>query len=211
MIVFARLVFSESPEEKTKKYPATTPERAARIGIRYRSTLEIARRITSMLVTESTGSALEGNGHIFTVSRQKSGEEISFEQAANTQEMVNIPRRERTMMRVACIFAIGKIRRTILAYHTWGQNSNILLFYTLSIQCANWKWFPVSMIDFAYYTHTMDIINTLLLILAVVIIIAVMLQSRGNGLSIVPTSNDFGKFERRGPEKILYQGTALLI
>ena len=49
--------------------------------------------------------------------------------------------------------------------------------------------------------------HILLLILALFIIIIVMIQSKGTGLSIVPGSGDFGKFERRGPEKILHNLT----
>lgn len=37
-----------------------------------------------------------------------------------------------------------------------------------------------------------------------------MIQAKGSGLSIIPNSNDFGKFERRGPEKILHQATMIL-
>lgn len=38
-----------------------------------------------------------------------------------------------------------------------------------------------------------------------------MMQARGSGLSIVPNSTDFGKFERRGPEKILHNITIGMI
>jgi protein translocase SecG subunit len=44
----------------------------------------------------------------------------------------------------------------------------------------------------------------LLTILSGIIILLVALQAKWTGLSIVPNSNDFGKFERRGPEKILH-------
>lgn len=37
------------------------------------------------------------------------------------------------------------------------------------------------------------------------------MQAKGNGLSIIPGSGDFGKFERRGPEKILHQITIGLV
>ncbi len=50
-------------------------------------------------------------------------------------------------------------------------------------------------------------LNTFILILALVLIVMIMLQAKGSGLSIVPGSNDFGKFERRGPEKILHYTT----
>ena len=49
--------------------------------------------------------------------------------------------------------------------------------------------------------------NYLLSLLATLVIVLVMIQAKGSGLSIVPNSNDFGKFERRGPEKILHNIT----
>lgn len=55
------------------------------------------------------------------------------------------------------------------------------------------------------------IMTTTLLINAVLIIILVTMQSKWTGLSIIPGSNDFGKFERRGPEKILHQATIALV
>ncbi|MBP9779445.1 preprotein translocase subunit SecG [Candidatus Gracilibacteria bacterium] len=53
--------------------------------------------------------------------------------------------------------------------------------------------------------------QTLLLIIAILITVIVMFQAKGSGLSIIPSSNDFGKFERRGPEKIIHQATIVLI
>ena len=47
--------------------------------------------------------------------------------------------------------------------------------------------------------------------LSVVLIPLIMLQSKGSGLSIIPNSNDFGKFERRGAEKTLHNLTILLV
>lgn len=52
---------------------------------------------------------------------------------------------------------------------------------------------------------------TLITILSVIIILVVMLQSKGTGLSIIPNSSDFGKFERRGAEKIMHNITIVLI
>jgi hypothetical protein len=49
-----------------------------------------------------------------------------------------------------------------------------------------------------FYNFYMSILSTILLILSVLIIIVVMIQAKGNGLSIVPGTGDFGKFERRG-------------
>lgn len=57
----------------------------------------------------------------------------------------------------------------------------------------------------------MQIIHTLLIILALIIVVVVMLQSKGTGLSVVPGSNDFGKFERRGAEKTLHTVTIGLV
>ena len=49
--------------------------------------------------------------------------------------------------------------------------------------------------------------QTLLVIVAVFLIIVIALQAKGSGLSIIPGSGDFGKFERRGGEKILHNIT----
>ena len=57
----------------------------------------------------------------------------------------------------------------------------------------------------------MSFLHIALIILSVLIIVITMLQAKGTGLSIIPGSNDFGKFERRGPEKILHQATIALI
>lgn len=53
--------------------------------------------------------------------------------------------------------------------------------------------------------------NIILVILAIIIIVVVGLQSKGAGLSIIPGSGDFGKFERRGGEKILHTATIILV
>ncbi|PID84455.1 preprotein translocase subunit SecG [Candidatus Gracilibacteria bacterium] len=47
--------------------------------------------------------------------------------------------------------------------------------------------------------------------LSIALIAIIMLQAKGNGLSIVPGSEDFGKFEKRGPEKILHNITIIAI
>lgn len=52
---------------------------------------------------------------------------------------------------------------------------------------------------------------TIIVILAVIIIPLIMLQSKGTGLSIIPNSNDFGKFERRWAEKTVYNITIALV
>lgn len=62
-----------------------------------------------------------------------------------------------------------------------------------------------------FYPYYMSIISIFLLILSIIIILAVMLQAKWTGLSIVPGSNDFGKFERRGSELVLHRITIWLI
>lgn len=47
--------------------------------------------------------------------------------------------------------------------------------------------------------------------LALILIPLITLQSKGTGLSIVPNSNDFGKFERRGAEKTIHIITIILV
>lgn len=57
----------------------------------------------------------------------------------------------------------------------------------------------------------MAILSTILFILSVFIILVVMIQAKGSGLSIVPGTGDFGKFERRGGELALHRITIGLI
>ncbi len=57
----------------------------------------------------------------------------------------------------------------------------------------------------------MAILSTILFILSVFIILVVMIQAKGSGLSIVPGTGDFGKFERRGGELVLHRITIGLI
>jgi protein translocase SecG subunit len=47
----------------------------------------------------------------------------------------------------------------------------------------------------------------LLILVALFLIVIITLQSKGSGLSIIPGSGDFGKFERRGGEKVLHNVT----
>lgn len=47
--------------------------------------------------------------------------------------------------------------------------------------------------------------------IGVLLSILIVLQSKGNGLSLAPGSGDFGKFEKRGPEKVLYLITLVLV
>ena len=54
--------------------------------------------------------------------------------------------------------------------------------------------------------------TTALFILSIFLVILIMFQSKGAGLSIMSSgSEDFGKFERRGPEKVLHQITIISV
>lgn len=48
------------------------------------------------------------------------------------------------------------------------------------------------------------------IIVSILLILIILVQAKGNGLSIAPGSNDFGKFEKRGPEKMLHIITIVL-
>ncbi len=48
------------------------------------------------------------------------------------------------------------------------------------------------------------------IIVSILLILIILVQAKGNGLSIAPGSNDFGKFEKRGPEKMLHIMTIVL-
>lgn len=64
---------------------------------------------------------------------------------------------------------------------------------------------------FYFYTHY-SYMTIALTILALIVIVIVGLQSKWNGLSIIGGSTgDFGKFERRGGEKMLHNATIVLI
>lgn len=47
-------------------------------------------------------------------------------------------------------------------------------------------------------------------IVSILLILIILVQAKGNGLSIAPGSNDFGKFEKRGAEKTLHIATIVL-
>ncbi|GAB0174852.1 MAG: hypothetical protein HHAS10_07310 [Candidatus Altimarinota bacterium] len=51
----------------------------------------------------------------------------------------------------------------------------------------------------------------ILVVVALIVILIIMMQSKGTGLSIIPGSGDFGKFERRGPEKTLHTITIIMV
>jgi protein translocase SecG subunit len=57
----------------------------------------------------------------------------------------------------------------------------------------------------------LETLLTVEIVTSVLIILLIAMQSKGNGLSIVPSTNDFGKFERRGPEKTLHLITIALV
>jgi|JI8StandDraft_1071087.scaffolds.fasta_scaffold50267_2 protein translocase SecG subunit len=57
----------------------------------------------------------------------------------------------------------------------------------------------------------MSYLSPLLITLAALIILVVMVQAKWSGLSIVPGSGDFGKFERRGGELMIHRITIGLI
>ncbi|MDD2916573.1 MAG: preprotein translocase subunit SecG [Candidatus Gracilibacteria bacterium] len=48
------------------------------------------------------------------------------------------------------------------------------------------------------------------IIISILLILLILVQAKGNGLSIAPGSNDFGKFEKRGAEKTLHIATIIL-
>ena len=49
-----------------------------------------------------------------------------------------------------------------------------------------------------------------LILVSVLLTAAVVVQSKGTGLSLAPGSGDFGKFEKRGAEKTLHTITIVL-
>ncbi|MFA6090530.1 MAG: preprotein translocase subunit SecG [Candidatus Gracilibacteria bacterium] len=48
------------------------------------------------------------------------------------------------------------------------------------------------------------------IVVSILLILIILVQAKGNGLSIAPGSNDFGKFEKRGAEKTLHIATIVL-
>lgn len=55
------------------------------------------------------------------------------------------------------------------------------------------------------------ILTWILVAISVLLCLLIVLQSKGNGLSLAPGSGDFGKFEKRGPEKVLHVITTVLV
>lgn len=48
------------------------------------------------------------------------------------------------------------------------------------------------------------------IVVSILLILLILVQAKGSGLSIAPGSNDFGKFEKRGAEKTLHIATIIL-
>jgi len=48
------------------------------------------------------------------------------------------------------------------------------------------------------------------IVVSALLVLIILVQAKGNGLSIAPGSNDFGKFEKRGAEKTLHIATIVL-
>ncbi len=55
-----------------------------------------------------------------------------------------------------------------------------------------------------------EILKWILVADSVLLCLLVVIQSKGTGLSLAPGSGDFGKFEKRGPEKALHVITIVL-
>jgi protein translocase SecG subunit len=55
-----------------------------------------------------------------------------------------------------------------------------------------------------------EIIKWILVADSVLLCLLVLIQSKGTGLSLAPGQGDFGKFEKRGPEKTLHIITIVL-
>lgn len=55
-----------------------------------------------------------------------------------------------------------------------------------------------------------DILKWILVANSVLLSLVIMVQAKGNGLSLAPGSGDFGKFEKRGSEKTLHIITIVL-
>jgi protein translocase SecG subunit len=56
-----------------------------------------------------------------------------------------------------------------------------------------------------------SILTWVLVAISAILCLLIVLQSKGTGLSLAPGSGDFGKFEKRGPEKILHIITTVLV
>ncbi len=55
------------------------------------------------------------------------------------------------------------------------------------------------------------VLTYILIAISAILCILIVLQSKGTGLSLAPGSGDFGKFEKRGPEKILHVITTVFV
>jgi protein translocase SecG subunit len=56
----------------------------------------------------------------------------------------------------------------------------------------------------------LKIVFIIQIVVSILLILLILIQAKGNGLSIAPGSNDFGKFEKRGAEKTLHIATIVL-
>ena len=56
----------------------------------------------------------------------------------------------------------------------------------------------------------LKVLITIQIVTSVLLILIILVQAKGTGLSIAPGSADFGKFEKRGPEKTLHIATIVL-
>jgi protein translocase SecG subunit len=56
-----------------------------------------------------------------------------------------------------------------------------------------------------------QILTWILVAISGILSILIVLQSKGAGLSLAPGAGDFGKFEKRGPEKVLHVITTVLV
>lgn len=55
-----------------------------------------------------------------------------------------------------------------------------------------------------------NIVFYALVVVSILLSAIVVVQSKGTGLSLAPGTGDFGKFEKRGPEKTLHVATMVL-
>lgn len=64
---------------------------------------------------------------------------------------------------------------------------------------------------FSSYLSMNSFLMLVSVILSLLLTLLIALQSKGSGLSIIPNGEDFGKFERRGAEKVIHQITIVLV
>ena len=69
---------------------------------------------------------------------------------------------------------------------------------------------PLDLPDPLLYTLPMQFIVYLQAVIAVLLIMSIVMQSRGTGLSATFGGTDTSFVQRRGAERVLYQGTIVL-